>query len=100
MGVMAAAVEKQLFSQLWEWLEKVGKMSLSNYVLQNVICSILFYGWGFGLGGRMNALIIIVLWFAINVVQIIFSALWLHFFANGPMESARKAVSGLWIGEK
>jgi uncharacterized protein len=100
MGVVAAAVEKQIFSRLWEWLEKVGKMSLSCYVLQNVVCSILFYGWGFGLGGRMNALSIIVLWIAINVFLIIFSAQWLRLFGIGPLESARKVVSGLWIGAK
>ncbi|MFS0656489.1 DUF418 domain-containing protein [Bacillus sp. 179-C3.3 HS] len=38
---------------MWTWMEHVGKMALSCYILQNVICSILFYSWGLGLGGQV-----------------------------------------------
>ncbi|MEH7604814.1 DUF418 domain-containing protein, partial [Priestia megaterium] len=46
MGAISFLIEKFQDFSLWSVLEKVGKMSLSCYVLQNVLSSILFYGWG------------------------------------------------------
>jgi len=67
-------------------LEKVGKVALSCYILQNIIASILFYGWGFGLGFYSNTWIIIAAWMLISILLIVFSFSWLRFFKQGPFE--------------
>ena len=68
------------------WLAPVGRMALTNYLLQSVICIAIFYGIGFGFWmqvGLVHALWISV---AIFVLQIILSHFWLKRFAFGPVE--------------
>ncbi|MBE9492007.1 MAG: DUF418 domain-containing protein, partial [Bacteroidetes bacterium] len=69
-----------------KWLAPVGKMALSNYLLQTIIATLLFYGHGFGLFGRVERfwqlLIVLAIWLSL----IIFSNLWLKKFRFGPFE--------------
>lgn len=64
----------------------VGRMAFSNYILQTVICTVIFYGHGFGLFGRVErveqAAIVVAVW----VFQLVLSPIWLHFFLYGPLE--------------
>ncbi|MBE9916403.1 DUF418 domain-containing protein [Paenibacillus donghaensis] len=80
---------------LWRLLESAGKMSLSCYVMQNIIGSVLFYGWGFALGGKLNSLGIIAVWIGISLFQLWFASTWLRLFKLGPMEAARKRALGI-----
>jgi uncharacterized protein len=67
-------------------MAKVGRMAFSNYILQSLICTTLFYGHGFGLFGSVprwgQILIVLAIW----IVLVIFSNLWLRRFRFGPME--------------
>ncbi|WP_144486123.1 DUF418 domain-containing protein [Bacillus pumilus] len=74
---------------MWNWFEYVGKMALSCYILQNVICSVLFYSWGLGLGGQINAPLIVLAWLLISLLQIAISAFCLKVWRIGPMEYIR-----------
>jgi uncharacterized protein len=64
----------------------VGKMGLTNYLLQSMIGVILFYGIGFGLAGNFNAGWCYLIGIAIFILQIFFSKWWLSNFIYGPME--------------
>lgn len=94
MGLLAKLIESKEKFWLWDKLAKVGKMSLSCYVLQNIISSVIFYGWGLGLGGKVNSLTVVVIWFAISGFLIALSSLWLSRFNLGPMEYVRRTTSG------
>jgi uncharacterized protein len=64
----------------------VGRMALTNYLLQTVICTTIFYGHGFGLFGsidRAGQLAIVV---GIWAFQLLASSAWLRYFAVGPIE--------------
>ena len=65
---------------------QVGRMALSNYVLQSVICALLFGGFGFGLYEEVGAAGLLGLTFLIYGVQIPFSVWWLRRFQFGPLE--------------
>jgi uncharacterized protein len=67
-------------------LAPVGRMALTNYLMQTVICVVLFYGYGFGLFGSLDALQATLVAFGIFIFQIILSSAWLTYFAYGPME--------------
>ena len=64
----------------------VGQMALTNYLLQTVICTTIFYGHGLGYYGSVDRLgqlgIVIGVW----TVQLIASPLWLRRFRFGPAE--------------
>ncbi|XID91924.1 DUF418 domain-containing protein [Paenibacillaceae bacterium WGS1546] len=95
IGLIARLVESNGKLWLWRKLEQVGKMSLSCYVMQNILCAILFYGWGFGLGGKVDSFAIVCIWLAVCGFQVVFASLWLNRFKLGPMETARRFASGL-----
>ena len=64
----------------------VGQMALSNYLLQTVICTTIFYGHGFGLFGSVDRLGQFGVVVAVSVVQLAWSPLWLQRFRFGPAE--------------
>ena len=67
-------------------LAAVGRMALSNYLLQSVAGVFLFYGIGLGQFNQLMrseiAIIIVVVW----TFQIILSAMWMAAFHYGPFE--------------
>ena len=65
-----------------------GRMPLTNYLMQTLICTTLFYGWGFGLWGQVGPAAELLLALAIFFgVQVPLSMLWLRHFETGPLES-------------
>ena len=64
----------------------IGKMALSNYLLQSAFGVLLFYGIGFGLAGDISPAWCYVIGIGIFIFQIIFSKWWLSKFIYGPME--------------
>ena len=70
-------------------LAPTGRMALTSYLMQTVIALTLFYGIGFGLGGRVGPSWLVLLAIAILVLQTLFSRWWLARHRFGPME-------GLW----
>ena len=64
----------------------VGRMALTNYLLQTVICCLLFYGYGLGWYGKVGAEKTAYMAFAIFFGQVVFSFSWFKFFTYGPTE--------------
>lgn len=95
IGLIAKLVEANEKLWLWGKLAQVGKMSLSCYVMQNVTAAVIFYGWGFGLGGKVDSISIVLIWIFISGLQMSVANLWLHRFKFGPMETARRFTTGL-----
>jgi uncharacterized protein len=74
---------------LGDWLrvlQAVGRMALTNYLLQSLLMTTLSYGYGFGLFGKVSSLAVFALAFGLFACQLWFSRLWLERFASGPME--------------
>jgi uncharacterized protein len=67
-------------------LAAVGRMAITNYLLQTVICTTLMYGYGFGLYGQVGPAIGIALTFVLYGLQIPWSLAWLQRFRFGPVE--------------
>jgi uncharacterized protein len=67
-------------------LASVGQMAITNYLLQTVICTTLFYGYGFGLYGTIGGAGGILLTVLIYSMQIPMSVWWLKRFRFGPVE--------------
>lgn len=73
-------------SWLERWLAPLGRMALTNYLAQTVICTTLMYGHGFGLFSSLGRaqlwLVVVPIW----VVQILASKWWMDRCAFGPIE--------------
>ena len=78
-------------------LQCVGRMALSNYLLQTLICTTLFYR--FNLFLKFDRLHLLALVPAIWLVNILFSVLWLRFFPQGPMEWIWRKLTRLAAGK-
>ena len=61
-------------------------MALTNYLLQSVICTTIFYGHGLGLYGQVDRGGQFVIVLAVWAFQLVVSTAWLGFFALGPVE--------------
>nr|WP_304213267.1 DUF418 domain-containing protein [Fredinandcohnia onubensis] len=80
--LMRLPVWKRLLSPL----ALVGRLSLSNYLFQSIVCTLLFYGYGFGLYGKLQPFTGFLLTIGIYIVQVILSYFWLKKFRFGPFE--------------
>jgi uncharacterized protein len=86
VGLLVLIVKSGVLEWLTRRLAAVGRMALSNYLTHSIVCTTLFYGYGFGLFGRINrtglAGFVIMIW----VAQLLYSPIWLKYFRFGPAE--------------
>lgn len=73
-------------------LAPYGRMALTNYLSQSVICSAIFYSYGLGYYGMQRAHQVLVV-LTVVVLQILFSHWWLSKFRYGPMEWLWRAIT-------
>ena len=67
-------------------MEAVGQMAFTNYITQSVICTTIFYGFGFGLFGSLERYQLLLVAFMVVALQIVWSKWWLQRFNFGPLE--------------
>jgi len=87
--------------QDWGWLLRpfaaVGQMALTNYLMQSLICTLLFYGHGLGWFGSVERVGQVGIVAAIWLLQLAWSPLWLRHFRFGPAEWVWRALTyGTW----
>ncbi|HEY0064366.1 MAG TPA: DUF418 domain-containing protein [Telluria sp.] len=69
------------------WLVPVGRMALSNYLMQSLLLMLVLQGCGFGLGKVLSYTGLMLLATAIVALQILFSHWWMARHAMGPVEA-------------
>ncbi len=67
-------------------ISNIGRTALSNYIFQNIILGLIFYGYGFGQFNQWSRFELIGFVIAIWCVQIILTSLWLRNHEQGPLE--------------
>jgi len=91
LGMVGLLLDRgRLPTQAVRAMSDVGRMALSCYMLQNIIGSVLFYGWGLGLAARLGDARpwwTLVAWAAISLLVIAAARLWLRRFDRGPIEA-------------
>ena len=86
VGVVMLFCQRWPGSRLYQSLAATGQMALTNYLMQTLICTTLFYGHGFGLYGSVERTGQIGIVFAVWAVQLLWSPWWLARFRFGPFE--------------
>ena len=77
------------------WVGTMGRMSLTVYLGQSVLLSVIFGGWGLGLYQQSPYWVAVLISIGVTVVLAAFATLWLARFRQGPMERVLTAWSKL-----
>ncbi|WP_420976521.1 DUF418 domain-containing protein [Bacillus vallismortis] len=64
----------------------VGRMAFTNYLMQSIVCTWIFYHYGLGLYGKVYPAAGVFMTITVCAVQMVFSHLWLRLFKMGPFE--------------
>jgi uncharacterized protein len=78
--------QKEIWIQRLSPIGAVGRMALSNYLFQSIVCTTIFYSYGLGLYGQVSPALGLLLTFAIYIVQIVISNAWFKSYSFGPVE--------------
>jgi uncharacterized protein len=93
VGVVSLLFRANMWRKLTTHLAAVGRMAFTNYLLQTIICTTLFYGRGSGLFGQVERVgqvgIVLVIW----ILQLAYSPVWLRRFRFGPAEWLWRSLS-------
>lgn len=76
-------------------LQSIGKLSLTTYLTQSVICMFIFYGIGLNFYGKLSVLTIYMIAISIFIIQLVLSHLYLKKFKQGPIEKIWRRVTYL-----
>lgn len=79
-------------------LSPYGRMSLTNYLTQSMVGSLLFYHWGFALHQHLGITYSFLVGLAFFLLQFAFCSWWMKQHRHGPFEYAWKKAT--WIGKK
>ena len=91
IGLVRKLVEEK--THLVSWMKPAGKMSLTIYISQSVITSIIFSPWGFGLFQEVQTWEVLLLAIGIWLGLVFFATYWLKKFQQGPLEAFMGALT-------
>ncbi|WP_096199727.1 DUF418 domain-containing protein [Bacillus sp. FJAT-45350] len=80
-------VQKKRVLHKLQPIGSVGRMALTNYLLQSLVFVFIFYGYGIGMFGKIGAFKGILFALLLYSLQVIISHIWLKYFNQGPLES-------------
>lgn len=79
-------LQKDVWKQRLSILAPMGRMTLTTYLTQSLICTTIFNGYGLGLYGKVGPATSLLLAATIYILQLFFSRWWLSRYPFGPME--------------
>jgi uncharacterized protein len=77
-------LERSTWQKLLSPFASAGRMALTNYLLQSVLATAVFYGTG--LYGKLGSTACLGITVALFAMQVLYSRLWLQHFRFGPIE--------------
>ncbi|MFT4926037.1 MAG: hypothetical protein ACI8WB_002135 [Phenylobacterium sp.] len=86
IGLVMLAVKKAWLPGLQKRFAAVGQMALSNYIIQSILCTWFFYGYGLGYYGQLERFELLLPMAGVWALQLWYSPLWLAKFRFGPLE--------------
>ena len=72
--------------KLYGYFANVGRMALTNYLLQSLVLTFISYGWGLGLAMQLSGFEVVGICLTLFAAQVLFSRSWLKNYSYGPFE--------------
>jgi uncharacterized protein len=79
--------QTQSFHRVLNAFSSLGRMSLSNYIMQSILGSFIYYGFGLGMYQYTGATYCLFIGIALAIFQGYFSTWWFKHHRQGPLES-------------
>lgn len=92
-AVLLLAFRTRRGERLRAALAPAGRMALTNYVGQSLVCALVFTGYGLGLVGHLRPLAVLGVGVSIYLAQLALSAWWLRRHPYGPVEWALRGLT-------
>lgn len=86
IGVWCMIVDRGWLKPVTAAIANVGRMALTNYIMQTVVSTFLMYWWGLAWFGDVSRVQMIQLVLAIYASQLALSVAWMSVFRMGPLE--------------
>ncbi len=86
ISLIVFCFQKGYVQWLTRAIQRTGRMALTNYLMQSVIATTIFFSYGLGLYGQVDIVEGMILTVAIYLIQVIWSHYWLRYYRFGPME--------------
>jgi uncharacterized protein len=86
MSLTILVFRSEVFKYIGDGMAAVGRMALSNYLMQSIIGAFVFYGFGLAHFNQMSRLDLAEFVFLACIFQIAFSVVWMRLFCCGPAE--------------
>jgi uncharacterized protein len=86
IGLIVLMWRSRLAGWIIRLFNAVGQMALTNYLLQSVICTLVFYGYGLGYFGKLARFELLYFIAGMWFFHVVFSNIWLRYFLFGPAE--------------
>jgi uncharacterized protein len=88
--------ESPIFRRALDVFSPMGRMSLSNYMIQSIIGSFIYYGFGLGLYKYTGATYCVLIGVFLAIMQGFFSHWWFKSHKQGPLETIWHKAT--WVG--
>lgn len=82
-----------VFKWLFALMRPVGQMAFTNYLMQSIICGLIFNSYGLGMYGKLQRIEIYYVVGLIWLFQVIFCHIWFRFYRFGPFEWAWRSLT-------
>jgi uncharacterized protein len=86
VGALCLIYKSGVLTWLTRRLAAVGQMALTNYLTHSIVCTTIFYGYGFNRYATINRAGLAGIVLAIWIAQLLISPVWLARFKFGPAE--------------
>jgi len=94
MALLIVLLRKDWLTFLTRRLRDCGRLALTLYIGQTLLCLLLFYGVGIGLFGTMEHIDVLMIAIALIIAQLVIAGPVLRIIKSGPLEALLRALSG------
>jgi uncharacterized protein len=86
IGLVMLAQQGGALAPIRRVLAAIGRMALSNYLFQTLVCTTIFYGHGLGWFGHLERWELVLVVLTVWSLQVLLTLAWLRRFPQGPFE--------------
>lgn len=93
LALLTPLLQNPLWTRRLAFFGLAGRMALTNYLAQSVVCTLIFNAYGLGYFNELGLSVTLPLVLVIFAAQVAFSRLWLARFRFGPAEWAWRSLT-------